>query len=111
VTPETWNLDELLTLPDDTFGYQYASWMSNLGYSSAERPLVKYVPNLEHAYIIQRYKEVHDTAHTLLGYNTSVEEEIAIKWFEMAQTGLPLTALSSFVGPLNLVLKRDFEAY
>lgn len=103
VTPETWDLDRLLALPPGTFGHEYAFWMSSHGYTSAERPLVKYVPNLEHAYILQRYKEVHDSAHVLLGYGTSVTEEIAVKWFEMIQTELPMSALASFVGPLNLV--------
>ena len=64
------------------------------------------MPDIELAYILQRYKEVHDTCHVLLNYNTSVEEEIAVKWFEMMQTGLPLTALSAFFGPLNLLATR-----
>ena len=48
--------------------------------------------------------------HVLLGYNTSVAEEVAVKWFEMAQTGLPLTAFSSFTGPLMLLARRDVES-
>ena len=78
--------------------------MSSHGFTSDERPVVKYVADLEHAYILQRYKEVHDMAHVLLGYGTSVTEEIAVKWFEMIQTELPMSALAAFVGPLNLVL-------
>ena len=78
--------------------------MSSHGFTSDEMPLVKYVPDLEHAYILQRYKEVHDMAHVLLGYGTSVTEEIAVKWFEMIQTELPMSALAAFIGPLNLVL-------
>ena len=47
-------------------------------------------------------------AHVLLGYGTSVTEEIAVKWFEMIQTELPMSALSAFVGPLNLIMmQRD----
>ena len=108
VNSQTWNLEELLRLPEGTFGHEYAFFMTSHGYTSDERPLVKYVPDLEHAYILQRYKEVHDVAHVLLGYGTSVTEEIAVKWFEMMQTGLPMSALSAFVGPLNLVLvQRD----
>jgi ubiquinone biosynthesis protein Coq4 len=43
-----------------------------------------------------------------LNYEVSVAEELAVKWFEMIQFGLPSTALASFFGPLNLVLiKRD----
>lgn len=83
VTPETWNLEKLLALPEGTFGHEYAFFMSSHGYTSAERPLVKYVPDFEHAYILQRYKEVHDSTHVLLGYGTTVTDEIAVKWFEM----------------------------
>ncbi len=104
VTSETWNLDDLIALPKGTFGHEYAFFMSSHGFTSDERPVVKYVADLEHAYILQRYKEVHDMAHVLLGYGTSVTEEIAVKWFEMIQTELPMSALAAFVGPLNLVL-------
>jgi ubiquinone biosynthesis protein Coq4 len=33
-----------------------------------------------------------------------VAEELAVKWFEMIQLGLPSTALAAFFGPLNLML-------
>ena len=78
--------------------------MRGLGYSAKERPLVKYVQNIEHAYIMQRYRETHDMYHVLLGYGTSVEEELAVKWFEMVQTGLPVAAMSAFAGPVGLML-------
>ena len=81
--------------------------MSGYGYSADERPLVKHVPDLDLAYILQRYKEIHDANHVLLNYGTSVSEEIAVKWFEMIQTGLPLPALSAFVGPLNVIANRE----
>lgn len=81
--------------------------MSGYGYSADERPIVKHVPDLDLAYILQRYKEVHDANHVLLNYGTSVSEEIAVKWFEMMQTGLPLPALSAFVGPLNVIANQE----
>ncbi|KAJ1555793.1 Ubiquinone biosynthesis protein, partial [Cladochytrium tenue] len=40
-------------------------------------------------------------------------EEIAVKWFELAQTGLPMTLLSGLVGPLRLApadRRRLFES-
>ena len=108
VNSTTWNFDELLTLPEESFGHKYAFYMLGLGLSPDERPLVKYVANPEHAYILQRYKETHDMTHKLLGYGITVSEEIAVKWFEMVQTELPMNALASFVGPMNLVLlQRD----
>ena len=108
VNSETWNLERLQALPEGTFGHEYAFFMLSHGFTSDERPVVKYVPNLEHAYILQRYKEVHDVAHVLLNYGTSVSQELAVKWFEMIQTGLPMSALAALVGPANLMLvERD----
>jgi len=51
---------------------------------------------------MQRYRETHDFYHTLTGLPVTVDGEIALKWFEMLQTGLPMTLLSSFFGPLRL---------
>ena len=110
VNSTTWNFDDLLTLPENSFGHVYASHMSAQGLNNDDRPLVKYVSNPEHAYILQRYKETHDITHVLLDYGITVSEEIAIKWFEMIQTELPMNALASFVGPLNLILiQRDMQ--
>ena len=86
----------------NTFGFQYATWMQKHEFSSDERPLVKYVQDIELAYILQRYREIHDTLHVLLGYDVSVAEELAVKWYEMAKLGLPSASLASFFGPLNL---------
>ena len=58
VNDETWNMNELLSLPENTFGYQYAKWMKEKDFSSEERPITRYVPDLELAYILQRYREV-----------------------------------------------------
>ena len=45
-----------------------------------------------------------------------VYAELAVKWLEMVQTGLPLTALSAFFGPLRLAtwereLVRTYSAF
>lgn len=49
-----------------------------------------------------RYRQIHDFLHVLTGLEVTVSDEIALKWFEMVQTGLPSTVLSAFVGPLRL---------
>ena len=72
-------------------------------FNSEDRPVAKYVQDLELAYIIQRYREIHDALHVLLGYDTSVSEELAVKWYEMSTLGLPSAALASFFGPANLL--------
>ncbi|CAM9823145.1 unnamed protein product, partial [Ectocarpus fasciculatus] len=49
-----------------------------------------------------RYREVHDLWHALTGLPATVEGELALKWFELVQTGLPVCALSAVLGPLAL---------
>jgi hypothetical protein len=50
---------------------------------------------------MQRYRDTHDVLHALLGVPVSVTGEVALKWFEMAQTRLPMTALAAFFGGLR----------
>ena len=52
VTSETWNQQKMLELPVNSFGYQYANWMKNYEFSADERPVAKYVPDVELAYIL-----------------------------------------------------------
>lgn len=71
----------------------------------------------ELAYVMARYREVHDFWHVLSGLHTDVLSEIALKMFELLQTGtfpsipghtfspypgLPVCALSAVFGPLKL---------
>uniref|UniRef100_A0A7M4DVK3 Ubiquinone biosynthesis protein COQ4 homolog, mitochondrial n=1 Tax=Crocodylus porosus TaxID=8502 RepID=A0A7M4DVK3_CROPO len=62
----------------------------------------KFVDDEELAYVIQRYREVHDLMHTLLGMPTNMLGEVVVKWFEAVQTGLPMCALGAVFGPIRL---------
>lgn len=74
------------------FRFAYARFMETFNFKADDRPLVKYVPDFELAYILQRYKETHDFYHTLLlaEDDISVLGEAAVKWFEMTQLNLPV---------------------
>ncbi|KAI8384599.1 ubiquinone biosynthesis protein Coq4 [Radiomyces spectabilis] len=97
------NFDELrATCAPGTFGYAYVSWLDAEGVTPDTRCPVHFVDDEELAYVIKRYREIHDFFHTLTGLGVTVEEELALKWFEWVQTGLPMTALSSLFGPLQL---------
>ncbi|KAF9539485.1 Ubiquinone biosynthesis protein [Mortierella hygrophila] len=102
ITSETMQLDTLRQLPDGTFGREYVRFLDDQQVSPDTREPVHYVDSEELAYVMQRYRETHDFYHTLTGLPVTVDGEIALKWFEMAQTGLPMTMLSSFFGPLRL---------
>ena len=71
------------------------------------------------AYVMQRYRETHDLIHVIngmgIGYSMQFRMdtpvtlylyrllgEIAIKWFEAIQTGLPMCVLSSLGAPVKL---------
>jgi ubiquinone biosynthesis protein COQ4 len=55
---------------------------------------------------MQRYRESHDFYHVLLGFPVNVSAELVVKWFEMANMGLPVATLSSIFGPLRLTHQK-----
>ncbi|EFA86737.1 coenzyme Q biosynthesis protein [Heterostelium album PN500] len=89
-------------LPPTTFGGAYYHFMNIHGYSADERTHVRMIEDDDEAYIMQRYREVHDFWHVLAGVDTTVQGELAVKWLELLQTGLPMCAISAAVGPLRL---------
>lgn len=93
-----------------TLGQAYAFFMSEFGFKPEERPLVKHVPDYELAYVMQRYREVHDFIHPLIGCpSVTVLNELYVKWFEMIQLDLPSAALGSTFG--SLLAKDRFLEY
>jgi ubiquinone biosynthesis protein COQ4 len=101
LTETTLDLERLRLLPNDTFGGAYVAWMDKYNYSPNERPEVRYIEDEELAYIMQRYRQTHDFCHVLLDIPPTVLGEVVIKWFELAQTQLPMTFLSAMFGPFS----------
>lgn len=85
-----------------TLGGALGSFLASHDFAAEERTPVRFVVDGELAYVLTRYREVHDVWHVLSGLPPSVLGEIALKWFEMVQTGLPVAALSALAGPLRL---------
>jgi len=86
----------------DTFGHAYTSFMQHHGFNPEERDQVKYIDDSELAYIMLRYRQIHDFSHVLCNLPPTVLGELALKWLELFQTGLPVAALSATVGVLQL---------
>jgi ubiquinone biosynthesis protein COQ4 len=63
---------------------------------------VHYISDPELAYVMQRYRECHDFYHCITNLPVNVESELALKYFEFANLGLPMTAISALFGPLRL---------
>jgi len=98
-------LRSLYALPVTTFGHRYAEYMLDHGYTPSGRSAVRFVDDPELAYVMQRYREVHDFLHVLTAIPPSVQGELALKALEFFQTGLPSAAASVAVaGALRLPL-------
>ncbi|KAM4634653.1 ubiquinone biosynthesis protein COQ4 homolog, mitochondrial [Polymixia lowei] len=102
----TLDLNKMASLPDGSFGREYLRFLENNRVTPDSRADVKFVDNEELAYVMQRYREVHDLLHTLLGMPTNMLGEVAVKWFEAAQTGLPMCILGAVLGPVRLNASR-----
>lgn len=113
LTSTSLNLPHLRSLPPNTVGATYVSWLDREGVSPDTRASVRYIDDEECAYVMQRYRECHDFYHALTGLPIVREGEIALKAFEWANTGLPMTGLSMFSAlTLNRSGKRRFvETY
>lgn len=90
------------TLPPNTFGHQYATFMKGHGFDPDGRAAIRFIADPDLAYIMLRYRQCHDFWHTLTGLPPTVLGELALKWLEVIQTGLPVAALSATVGSLRL---------
>jgi len=89
---------KLSKLPTNTFGHAYAQFMQHYSLDANSRDLPLYCEGAEYAYVLQRYRETHDFVHVACGLPPSVVGELALKWFELVQTGFPMCALSSLGG-------------
>ncbi|XP_008303696.1 ubiquinone biosynthesis protein COQ4 homolog, mitochondrial [Stegastes partitus] len=102
----TIDLTKMASLPEGSFGREYLRFLEDNHVTPDSRADVKFVDDEELAYVMLRYREVHDLMHTLLGMPTNMLGEVAVKWFEAAQTGLPMCAFGAVLGPLRLNASR-----
>lgn len=102
ISLSTLDLDKLQSLPEGSLGREYLRFLDVNRVSPDTRAPTRFVDDEELAYVIQRYREVHDMLHTLLGMPTNILGEIVVKWFEAVQTGLPMCILGALFGPIRL---------
>ncbi|KAF3916001.1 hypothetical protein AA313_de0209561 [Arthrobotrys entomopaga] len=96
ITSHSLSIPYLRSLPPNTIGATYVSWLDREGVSPDTRAEVRYIDDPECAYVMQRYRECHDFYHAITGLPIVREGEIALKAFEFTNTGLPMTGLSMF---------------
>ncbi|XP_076352502.1 ubiquinone biosynthesis protein COQ4 homolog 2, mitochondrial-like isoform X2 [Tachypleus tridentatus] len=101
INSKTVNIENLKTFPQETLGYAYYRFLTENGVSPDSRLPVQFVDDLNLAYVMQRYREVHDLIHTILGMPTNMQGEVAVKWVEAIQTGLPMCIGAALFGPIR----------
>jgi ubiquinone biosynthesis protein COQ4 len=60
------------------------------------------VDDPELAYVMQRYRECHDFYHCVVNLPVDVTSELAIKFFEFANLGLPMAGFAAAFGHLRI---------
>ncbi|CAI5438092.1 unnamed protein product [Caenorhabditis angaria] len=109
ISNETINREYLSSLPENTLGKKYAQFLDTLKTSPDARPAVKYIDNLEHLYVMQRYRETHDFTHIALEQKTNMLGEVTVKYFEAIQFGLPMCISGGIFGAARLLTKNRRE--
>ena len=94
-----WALDDL---PGHSLGGAYAHFLQTHDFDPDERSPVQFVDDADLAFVMMRYRQVHDLWHVLYGLPPSLLGEVALKWLEAAQTGLPMAGMAASAGALRL---------
>lgn len=114
IRSESVNLPHLRQLSSNTMGKQYATYMDEHSFSADERSIVRFAENPELAYVLARYRQVHDFWHVLADLPPTILGEVALKCLEFRITGLPVSFLSGSIGQLRLrssELKSLYQVY
>ncbi|KAG5678953.1 hypothetical protein PVAND_008571 [Polypedilum vanderplanki] len=106
INTKTVNLDELKIMPENTLGYQYWKFLNDNQVTPDSRLDVRFMDDPMLAYVMTRYREVHDLIHTVLGMKTNMLGEVAVKWVEALNTGLPMCYGGAIFGAMRLKTKH-----
>lgn len=100
-------LTYLRTLPEHSFGRAVAKFLDDRGFQANEFPM----PGLEDPvdFMISRMRQSHDLWHVLAGYDTHVEDELALQAFTFAQLRAPLSPLIIAAGLVHLITTRPTD--
>ncbi|KAL8560735.1 hypothetical protein ACOMHN_046418 [Nucella lapillus] len=102
INTDTLDIDYLGSLPEGTFGKEYWKFLDKHGFSPDARLPVHFLEDPDLVYVMLRYRQIHDLSHTLLAMPPNMLGEVAVKWVESIQTGLPMCTMAALFGPLRL---------
>ncbi|KAI5730242.1 hypothetical protein M8J76_011697 [Diaphorina citri] len=100
------DLDKLQTYPSNTVGKCYYDFLVTNQVTPDSRLPVQFIKDTELAYVMQRYREIHDLVHAVLQQPTNMLGEVTIKWVEGIQTKLPMCVTGGLFGAMRLRPKQ-----
>nr|XP_023025329.1 ubiquinone biosynthesis protein COQ4 homolog, mitochondrial [Leptinotarsa decemlineata] len=106
INTKTVDVAYLGSLPEGTLGKTYSNFLLKNEVTPDSRVPVQFVDDIELAYVLQRYREVHDLIHTVLQMPTNMLGEVTVKWVEAIQTTLPMCIGGAIFGPIRLKPKQ-----
>lgn len=106
INTKTINMEYLASLPEGTLGKLYSNFLEKNQVTPDSRLPVQFMDDVELAYVIQRYREIHDLVHTVLQMPTNMLGEVTVKWVEAIQTRLPMCISGAIFGPVRLKTKH-----
>lgn len=109
ITSEHLHLDKLKSYPENSFGKCYYDWLVREHCSPDTRVDVKFIDDEELAFVFQRYRQCHDFYHALVGLPVWREGEIALKFFEYLNIGIPFGGLGAIFAPWNVKKSSERE--
>ncbi|XP_053956643.1 ubiquinone biosynthesis protein COQ4 homolog, mitochondrial [Anastrepha ludens] len=109
INTRTVDIERLRSLPDNTFGRAYAKFLDDNKVTPDSRMEVRFVHDPILAYVMTRYRECHDLVHTVLGMPTNMLGEVAVKWVEALNNGLPMCYGGAIFGAMRLRPKQRKE--
>ncbi|XP_063986584.1 ubiquinone biosynthesis protein COQ4 homolog, mitochondrial-like [Diachasmimorpha longicaudata] len=102
INTNTIDMKWLEELPEGTLGKTYHNFLKVNNVTPDSRDHVKFVNEIELAYVMQRYREVHDIFHAVLLMPTTMLGEVTVKWVEALQTRLPMCIGGAVFGAVRL---------
>lgn len=78
INSATVSFDQLSQMPGNTLGRVYADFMTDNNITADSRLPVQFIEDPELAYVMQRYREVHDLVHATLFMRTTMLGEVNI---------------------------------
>lgn len=114
--------ERLLALPEGSLGHVYASFaIENQIYPERLAEAVREarsesggrVPDAsdEVAYLHDRYRDLHDLWHVIVGYGTDLAGEFALIAFQAQQTGYRSMAIGAFLNMSRSALRGRFDMF